>query len=347
MTDALPSPLVPPDTDLRSFPYTPIYRARLFGSSFNSRATDAEWRAGVTLWLKSQDQVPAGSLPDDDIDLCRLADLGRETAKWKKLRAGALRGWIKCSDGRLYHPVVAEIVNEQCNAKISQSQRTLMARIAALEKRLKNATTENVKADLQSMLLDLRQQIKGTTTAPVAGSVSSSVTETNRIEGNRIEGKEESTEAPSPVPRAHAEIDDRTKSRPFIEAFDQALVEIFGEAHRRNWAQSADWVHAERLRAAGWSPETCKPVFIKSLQQKKEAGQKPPGGLAWFAQRFAELTPGDVKPPPNPDAERIEDQHCRMLEAWANLPDGARRKTPQPTREDAEKAVAERRKGAA
>ena len=30
---------------------------------------------GGTLWLKSWDQVPAGSLPDDDVDLCRLAEL--------------------------------------------------------------------------------------------------------------------------------------------------------------------------------------------------------------------------------------------------------------------------------
>ena len=34
---------------------------RLFGSSFHARASDAEWRAGVTLWLKSFHQVPAGS----------------------------------------------------------------------------------------------------------------------------------------------------------------------------------------------------------------------------------------------------------------------------------------------
>lgn len=106
MTDTLPAPLTPAGCSLQDFPHTPIFRSRLFGSSFHARTTDGEWRAGVTLWLKSWDQVPAGSLPDDDIELCRLAELGRR--QWAKAKAAAMRGWILCSDGRLYHPVVAQ-----------------------------------------------------------------------------------------------------------------------------------------------------------------------------------------------------------------------------------------------
>lgn len=112
MTEQLPDPLIPADVDLRDFAFTPIFRARLFGSAFHARTTDSEWRAGVTLWLKSWDQVPAGTLPDDDIDLCRLAELGRDMKAWKKVRVGALHGWAKCSDGRLHHQVVAEGVLE-------------------------------------------------------------------------------------------------------------------------------------------------------------------------------------------------------------------------------------------
>jgi Protein of unknown function (DUF1376) len=112
MSDELPLPPVPSDVDLRDFGFTPLFRARLFGSSFHARASDSEWRAGVTLWLKSWDQVPAGSLPDDDTDLCRLAELGRNLKTWLKLKQGALRGWFKCSDGRLYHHVVTEGVLE-------------------------------------------------------------------------------------------------------------------------------------------------------------------------------------------------------------------------------------------
>ena len=116
----LPEPPVPADCDLKDFAYTPIFRARLFGSAFHARANDSEWRAGVTLWLKAQDQVPAGSLPDDDIELCRLAELGRDMKTWRKLRAGALHGWYLCSDGRLYNKTVAEVVNEQWESKIEK-----------------------------------------------------------------------------------------------------------------------------------------------------------------------------------------------------------------------------------
>jgi len=102
------SPPVPADLDLRDFLFMPIDIARLFDSEFHAQSSDAEWRAGVTLWLKSYHQVPASSIPDDDVACARLAELGRDVKAWRKVKAAALRGWIKCDDGRLYHPVVAE-----------------------------------------------------------------------------------------------------------------------------------------------------------------------------------------------------------------------------------------------
>ena len=108
LEDARPEPLVPAEVDLRDYAFTPMFRARLFGSEFHANATDSEWRAGVTLWLKSWDQVPAGTLPTDDITLCRLAELGRDLKAWRKVKARSLHGWRECSDGRLHHEVVAE-----------------------------------------------------------------------------------------------------------------------------------------------------------------------------------------------------------------------------------------------
>lgn len=119
----LPEPLVPAEVDLRDFPFTPVFRARLFGSAFHARATDAEWRAGFTLWLRSWDQVPAGTLPDDDIDLCRLAELGRDLKTWRKVKSGALHGWFRCSDGRLHHSVVAEGVLEAWVRRCKSSEK--------------------------------------------------------------------------------------------------------------------------------------------------------------------------------------------------------------------------------
>ncbi|MDY0242921.1 MAG: hypothetical protein RBR34_12170 [Rhodospirillaceae bacterium] len=129
------APLVPSEVDLRDFPFTPIFRARLFGSRFHARVSDAGWRAGVTLWLKSWDQVPAGSLPGDDIDLCRLAELGRDLKSWRKIRGEALHGWFPCADGRLYHKVVAQGVCEAWDRKCAQRSRTAAARAARAAKR--------------------------------------------------------------------------------------------------------------------------------------------------------------------------------------------------------------------
>ena len=161
MTD-LPYPLTPPECDLRDFPHTPLFRSRLFGSSFHARATDSEWRAGVTLWLKSWDQVPAGSLPDDDVELCRLAELARDLKGWKKVKAGALRGWIRCADGRLYHPVVAEGVNNAIEKKSAQRLKTAKARIAALEKRLKEATTDAERSHITDEIRKIQQTLSQT-----------------------------------------------------------------------------------------------------------------------------------------------------------------------------------------
>jgi hypothetical protein len=118
--EILPDPLVSPHVDLRDFPYMPMEVERLFGSEFHAQTSDAEWRAGVTLCLKSFHQVPAASLPDDDVALARLAELGRDVRSWRRVKSGALRGWVRCRDGRLYHRVVAEKALEAWIEKLGQ-----------------------------------------------------------------------------------------------------------------------------------------------------------------------------------------------------------------------------------
>ena len=108
MSSAFPAPPIPSDVDLRSFPWMPLYGDQLFTSDFNYLCSDAEWRAGVTLWWAAWKQIPAGSLPDDDRALCNFAGLGKDIKAWKKLKNHAMRGFVKCSDDRWYHLVLAE-----------------------------------------------------------------------------------------------------------------------------------------------------------------------------------------------------------------------------------------------
>lgn len=81
---------------------------RLLDSDFCALTTGDEFKAAVRLWCKAWAQSPAGSLPADDRVLAHLSGAG---TRWQKVKTMALRGWVVCSDGRLYHPVVAEQVH--------------------------------------------------------------------------------------------------------------------------------------------------------------------------------------------------------------------------------------------
>lgn len=107
MTD---EPMTPHDSDLRGLTFMPLDVVRLRDSALALTASGDEFKAAVLLWCVAWHQTPAGSLPDDDRLLCRWSCLTER--EWKKARAGALRGWAKCSDGRLYHDTVAEKARE-------------------------------------------------------------------------------------------------------------------------------------------------------------------------------------------------------------------------------------------
>ncbi|EJE53155.1 hypothetical protein PMI14_02229 [Acidovorax sp. CF316] len=104
----LPAPLTLPACDLSDFQYMELDVRRLRDSKFAAAAEGEAFRAGILLWCAAWHQVPAASLPDDDVELANLAGYGRVLKEWKKVRAAALHGFVKCADGRLYHPVVAE-----------------------------------------------------------------------------------------------------------------------------------------------------------------------------------------------------------------------------------------------
>lgn len=124
-----PKPLTPPDCDLRDFAFMPLDVVRLRDSDLAVTAEADEFRCAVLLWCASWHQVPAASLPDDDKILAQYAGYGRVVKDWLKVRAGALRGWVKCADGRLYHPVVAEKAGEAWMAKLRQRLKTECGRI--------------------------------------------------------------------------------------------------------------------------------------------------------------------------------------------------------------------------
>lgn len=104
MTDHLPDPLVPPEVNLEGLGFIPM-KLRVLKSTLFLKSSGDEFKAAFALWVNSWTETPAGSLPDDEVVLEALSC----SKVWPKVRAKALHNWIKCSDGRLYHPVVAEL----------------------------------------------------------------------------------------------------------------------------------------------------------------------------------------------------------------------------------------------
>ncbi len=110
------SPPVPSDADLRHFPNMPLEVARLRDSDIASVGDPEVFRCAVMLWCAAWHQVPAGSLPNDDATLARMAGLGRDIKTWKRLRVATLRGFREFADGRIYHRVVCEKAIESLNS---------------------------------------------------------------------------------------------------------------------------------------------------------------------------------------------------------------------------------------
>jgi hypothetical protein len=105
---ALPAPLTPPDCDLTGLRSMMVDVGRVLDSDLFALASGEEFKASFALWCKAWTQTPAGSIPADERVLARFA--GLPLAQWRGLADMALRGWIRCSDGRWYHPVVCEKV---------------------------------------------------------------------------------------------------------------------------------------------------------------------------------------------------------------------------------------------
>lgn len=114
------SPLTPAGCDLSDFPRMMLDIRRLRGSSFDATLDDSAWRAALNLWMTAWHQVPAASLEDVEAELTKAAGLGRDVKTWRKVRAVALRGWIACDDGRLYHETLAELALEAWIDKLGQ-----------------------------------------------------------------------------------------------------------------------------------------------------------------------------------------------------------------------------------
>ena len=147
-----PEPMTPPDCNLTDFKFMPVDCQRLRDSDLNAEQTPEENWAAFLIWLASWHQVPAASIPDSDDWLAQKAGYksrGRIDPRWKEVRAGALRGFVMCSDGRMYHPVVAEKARE---AWLSKLKNRWMAECKRIRKHNERHGTSHPLPELEAWL---------------------------------------------------------------------------------------------------------------------------------------------------------------------------------------------------
>lgn len=121
---SLPDPLVPADVDLRAYDWFPLKHKQLRRSTWWLRASDRAKAISVELWCASYEEVPAGSLPDDDMALSDAVGFGRrDLSQWLAVKDEVMSAWTLCSDGRWYHPTMADVANEAWQVRADKRER--------------------------------------------------------------------------------------------------------------------------------------------------------------------------------------------------------------------------------
>jgi hypothetical protein len=101
----LPEPLTPADCDCTDLDGFMLNVERLMASELVALSSHEVIGAAVLLWCRAWKQTPAASLPDDDRINAAFAKLA--LPRFRKLKGEVMRGFVKCSDGRLYHRTLA------------------------------------------------------------------------------------------------------------------------------------------------------------------------------------------------------------------------------------------------
>jgi hypothetical protein len=230
--------MTPPDCDLRDYPWMPLDVRRMLTSETWVLGSAEEKCAAVTLWCEAWQQVPAASLPDNDRMLAHLSMAG---AGWKKIRDEVLKSWVKCSDGRLYHPTVAEKANESWERKLAQRQRTEAARQAKAD-RLASKTTGNSGSPVT-------ETVTTSVTEPVTAHATESVTEivtgSTRQDKTRQDSREERTPSLREAPQAARKVGSRLPTDWCPSETEVAFAEGLGLIADQVAAKFRDFWHAK------------------------------------------------------------------------------------------------------
>ena len=135
---------------ITNYEWMPFHIDRFLDSSMLAEAL-FEGRRGevltaIMLWCKAMKQDPAGTLPDDDVQLAQMAGYGKDVAAWRAVRAGALRGWQpveiegerpRARAPRLGHPFIEPLAVKAMGRKLGRQQSREATDLAVRRSRVK------------------------------------------------------------------------------------------------------------------------------------------------------------------------------------------------------------------
>lgn len=133
-------------------------------------STGEEFKAAVGLWCRAWLQKPPGSLPHDDRVLASWSGAGK---RWAKVREVALRGFVLCSDGRLYHPVLCQDAHRAWGRRTSYRERASNAAAVRWEGRKQSSSnaSSNASGMLKRAQVQVQRERQGDTPAAPAAVV--------------------------------------------------------------------------------------------------------------------------------------------------------------------------------
>ncbi len=292
-------PLTPAGLDLRDFPYMPLDVVRLRDSDLAILSSGEGFRAAVMLWCAAWHQVPAASLPNDDRLLANLAGFGRDIKGWKAVRDEALRGFIECNDGRLYHRVIAEKAIEAMDAKEKQRLRTQ----AAAEARRKTPATPDGSSpprgrkrhdDRETTSDDHRHILRHDERHVDRNDHRHDARNEIQGKGREEKGIGDSSESAASEGCARARSND-----PDVLIRTEIMAALAGDMPPGDMHRPAMWL------AQGYSLALIRAVVVERLK----AGRRP-STLAWFDKALAEAAA--VKAPEPSPAKPADDRPIRI-----------------------------------
>lgn len=262
-SDVRPEPLAPADLDLRSFPSMLLDVQRLRDSDL-AAGDPAHLGLALIAWAVSWHQLPAGSLPDDDAVLARLMGFGRDIKGWRKVREHSLHGYVLCSDGRLYHPVVVEKAIECHERNAARSRKAQKAAQARWEQCSSNAQA-STKHDTRAV----PKHRSSTTLAFVEDSLSNAnrteqkVTEQKVTENKTTRSQPVLRASPEPIAEAMSDKGNPWDSKPWTDV----RVQIVTSLRNANMLFDPDLPPDPSAVIRAWCEDGLDPSLCKTLVQ--------------------------------------------------------------------------------